>query len=331
MASLSGSRFAGPVCGHRQAMVIHGNVVVVTGASSGIGRATAVRAASAGAHVVLAARGRPSLEDAAAECDRAGASSTLVVPTDVGDDEAVQSLIAEVLDRHGRIDAVVNAAGVVAYGRTEEIPAAVFDGVLRTNLIGSVNVARHVVPVLRRQRSGTLLFLGSVIGHLAIPSMSAYVLSKWGVRALARQVALENRDLVGIRIRYVAPGGVDTPIYDQAANYAGYAGRPPPPASSSERAAGQVLRRLAPGWLPEQLSVLNHVMVAGFQLLPRVYDAVIGTVFPLGATDLTKPVPAGPGNVLKSQDSMNRTDGEHGSSLVGLAHNVRVKLLAGKH
>jgi NAD(P)-dependent dehydrogenase (short-subunit alcohol dehydrogenase family) len=311
-------------------MVTQPHVVVVTGASSGIGRATAVRAAGGGAHVVLAARGRSALEDAADECTRAGAASALVVPTDVGDNESVRSLVAEALQAHGRIDAVINSAGVVAYGRTEDVPAEVYDGVLRTNLVGSANVARHVVPVLRRQGSGTLLFVGSVIGHLAIPTMSAYVVSKWGVRALARQVALENRDLAGIRIQYVAPGGVDTPIYDQAGNYAGYAGRPPPPASSADRVAGQVLRRLTPGWLPEQLSVLNHTMVAGFQLVPRVYDAVVDLVFPLGATDLTKPVPQGPGNVLESQPSMNRTDGEHGSSLVGLAHNVRVKLLSGK-
>jgi NAD(P)-dependent dehydrogenase (short-subunit alcohol dehydrogenase family) len=299
------------------------NVLLVTGASSGIGRATALRAAANGDHVVLAARGLSSLEEAASECRRAGAASALAVPTDVGDDESVRACVERVLQEHGRVDAAVNAAGVVAYGRTEDVPVDVFDGVLRTNLIGSVNLARHLVPVLRRQRSGTLLLVGSVIGHVAIPTMSAYVLSKWGVRALARQLAIENRDLPDVRIRYLAPGGVDTPIYDQAANYAGYAGRPPPPASSSDRVAGQVLRRLGPRWLPEQLSVLNHGMIAGFQALPRAYDALVGALFPLGATDLTKPVPQGPGNVLESRPAGNRKDGEHGSSLVGLAHNLR--------
>jgi NAD(P)-dependent dehydrogenase (short-subunit alcohol dehydrogenase family) len=298
-------------------------VLLVTGASSGIGRATALQAAADGDHVVLAARGLSSLEETASECRRAGAASVLVVPTDVGDDESVRACVERVLEEHGRVDAAVNAAGVVAYGRTEDVPVEVFDGVLRTNLIGSVNLARHLVPVLRRQRSGTLLLVGSVIGHVAIPTMSAYVVSKWGVRALARQLAIENRDLPHVRIRYVAPGGVDTPIYDQAANYAGYAGRPPPPAASSDRVAGQVLRRLGPSWLPEQLSVLNHGMMAGFQALPRAYDALVGAIFPLGATDLTKPVPQGPGNVLESRPAGNRKDGEHGSSLVGLAHNLR--------
>lgn len=301
-------------------------VVVVTGASSGIGRATAHDRAAAGDHVVLLARDPASLEEAAAECRSAGAASATVLPTDVGDDEAVAGAIATVLEGHGRIDTVVHAAGVVAYGRTEVVPHEVFEGVVRTNLLGSVNVARHVVPVLRRQRSGTLLLVGSVIGHVAIPTMSPYVVSKWGVRALARQLAIENRDVPGVRIRYVAPGGVDTPIYDQAANYAGFAGRPPPPAASSARLAAQVSRRLGARRRTEQLALVNYPMIAAFQLLPRVYDAVIGTVFPLGATDLTKPVPEGPGNVLESHSGRNAVDGGHGSGVVGIVPNVATKL-----
>jgi NAD(P)-dependent dehydrogenase (short-subunit alcohol dehydrogenase family) len=277
---------------------------------------------------VLAARSRPPLEDAAAECEEAGAASVLVVPTDVGSDDQVRELVEAVLDEHDRIDSVVNSAGVVAYGRVEDVPAEVFDGVLRTNLVGSANVARHVVPVLRRQEAGNLLLVGSVIGHVAIPTMSAYVLSKWGVRALARQLAIENRDLPEVRILYAAPGGVDTPIYAQAANYAGFVGRPPPPAASSDRVAAQLTRRLDGGWwpLPEQLSVLNHALVFGYEWLPRVYDTLVGTVFPLGATDLTKPVAPGPGNVLASRPDGNRTDGDHGSSVLGLAQNVLVRL-----
>ncbi|GAA5116583.1 hypothetical protein GCM10023339_25570 [Alloalcanivorax gelatiniphagus] len=304
-------------------------VVVITGASSGIGRATAVRYARAGDHVVLAARSKQTLEDAAAECEDAGAASVLVVPTDVGSDEQVRDLVSAVLDEHDRIDSFVNVAGVVAYGRVEEVPAEVFDTVLRTNLGGSVNVARHVLPVLRRQQAGNLLLVGSVIGHIAVPTMSAYVLSKWGVRALARQLALENRDLPGVRIVYAAPGGVDTPIYSQAANYNGFVGRPPPPVASSARVAAQLMRRLdgrLAGLLPEQLSVLNHAMMFGFTRLPRVYDAIVGPLFPLGATDLTTPVPAGPGNVLESLPDGNRTDGQHNSSVVGIAMNVVERL-----
>jgi short-subunit dehydrogenase len=213
----------------------------------------------------------------------------------------------------------------VSYGRTEDFPAEVFDGVIRTNLLGTANVARHVVPVLRRQGSGTLMLVGSVLGSIAAPTMSPYVVSKWGVRALARQLAIENRDVPGVRIQHVAPGGVDTPIYDQGANYVGFAGRPPPPAASADHVAAQVLRRLGAFPLPQQLSLLNHGMTFGFRVLPWAYDALVTRIFPLGATDLRKPVEPSPGNVLESHPDGNRIDGDHGSSLAGVARNVLVR------
>jgi NAD(P)-dependent dehydrogenase (short-subunit alcohol dehydrogenase family) len=299
-------------------------VLVVTGASSGIGRATALEAAGRGEHLVLAARGADALTEVAVLCQAAGAASALTVATDVGDDDAVAALVRRVLDEHGRLDAFVNCAGVVAYGRTEEVPAEVFDGVLRTNLVGSVNVARHVVPVLRRQGCGVLLLVGSVVGHLGVPSMSPYIISKWGVRSLARQLALENRDLSDVRVEYVAPGGVDTPIYEQGANYSGYEGRPPPPVSDPRHAARQILRRLDGGWLPlpSQLTPANDVIRFGFSFLPAVYDRIVGPLFRVAATNLTRPVPPSSGNVLESQEDGHELHGEQGSALVGIGQNL---------
>src|SRR4051812_26557648 len=165
-------------------------VVLVVGASSGIGRATASLLAQHGDTVVLASRGKAALEATAAEIGGAE-----LHPVDVRDGDAVQRLVDEGVARHGRLGAVVSTAGVVSYGRFEDVPAEVFDGVLETNLLGAANVARAVLPVLRRQRKGTLVLFGSVLGDIAAPSMTPYVVSKWGVRALGRQLALENRDL----------------------------------------------------------------------------------------------------------------------------------------
>ncbi|WP_182526836.1 SDR family NAD(P)-dependent oxidoreductase [Nocardioides dongkuii] len=297
-------------------------VVVVTGASSGIGRATAVRAASAGDHVVLVARGREALEEAAAECEEAGAASTLVLTADVGDDAQVADVVRAVLTEHGQLDAVVNSAGVVSYGRTEEVPADVFDGVIRTNLLGSVNVARHVIPVLRSQEEGTLVLVGSVIGHIAVPTMSPYVVSKWGIRALGRQLELENRDLPDVHIEYVAPGGVDTPIYQQAANFAGFEGRPPPPVSSPERVAQQIVDSFDRPRLRSQLSLANEVIRFGFAVLPAVYDTLVAPLFDLAAKDLDRPVEPHNGNVLDTQQDGNQVHGDQGSALGGLARNL---------
>ena len=301
-------------------------VVVVTGASSGIGLAVAQQAALLGDHVVLVARDEASLDLAAKECERAGAASTLVVPTDVGDDDAVRRCVAQVLDRHGRIDAVVNSAGVVTYGRAEEVPQEVFDGVLRTNLVGSMNVARHVLPVLREQRHGSLVLIGSVIGHIAAPLMTPYAVSKWGVRALARQLQLENRDVGGVDISYVAPGGVVTPIYEQAGNYAGWAGRPPPPAVSPERVAKVVHDRLDDPRKRTQVGPANDFMRLGFSLLPGVYDVLVGPLLRLAALDATRPTAPHAGNVLGSQPELNRLLGDQANSLVAIPRNIAIRL-----
>ena len=303
-------------------------VIVVTGASSGIGRATALRASDEGDHLVLVARGAGVLEDVARECRTSGAASVLVVPTDVGDDAAVEACFAQVHDKHGRLDAVVHSAGVVAYGRTEEVPAEVFDGVLRTNLIGSINVARHALPVLRAQEAGTLVLIGSLIGHIAVPSMSPYVLSKWGVRALARQLQVENRDLKHVRISYVAPGGVDTPIYEQAATYDGFLGRPPPPVAGPDKVARIALRQLEHPRARTQVNRSNDLIRFGFSGLPGVYDRLVGPLFRVAAMDVTERVGPTPGNVLAPRESGNHLRGGQGNPYAGVVRNITAKIRA---
>jgi short-subunit dehydrogenase len=297
-------------------------VVLVTGASSGIGRATVLAAAAAGDHVVLVARDESALIEVEKDCLTAGAASTVVVRADVGEDDEVERCVRAALRVSGSIDVVVNAAGVVAYGRTEEVPTEVFDGVLRTNVTGSVNVARHVLPVLRRQKCGVLLLVGSVIGHIAVPGMTPYVLSKWGVRALARQLQLENRDLAHVHIVYAAPGGVDTPIYTQAANYSGVIGRPPPPVSSPERVAERILRLVDRPRPSVQIGITNHVMRLGFGTLPWLFDVLVGPLFTVAATDRTTPVSPTSGNVLQSVPKDNRLHGHQGNAMVGLGRNL---------
>jgi len=297
-------------------------VVLVTGASSGIGRAVALGVARRGGHVVLVARSEESLDAAARECKEAGAPSTLVVTADVGDDEAVAGCVDRTLEEHGRLDAVVHCAGVVAYGRTEEIPQEVFDGVLRTNLIGSVNVARHVIPVLRRQGRGSLVLLGSVIGHISAPTMTPYVVSKWGVRALARQLQLENRDVPDLHVSHVAPGGVDTPIYAQAASNTGTEAAPPPPLVSPERVAHRILATLDDPPKRVQVGPANDIMRLGFSALPVVYDALVGPAFRLLAVDTTRPKDETEGNVLEPRPEGDHLRGDYDNVVLRLARRV---------
>lgn len=264
-----------------------GLVIVVTGASSGIGEATALRAAGEGHNVVLVARRREVLEKVAARCAEVGAASAEVVTADVAEDDDVAAMVAEVLEQHGRIDAVLHCAGVVSYGRTEDTQADDFAQVVSTNLLGAASVARHVVPVLREQGTGDLVLVGSLLGHIAVPEMTPYVVSKWGVRALARQLRIENVDKPGVHVHHVSPGSVDTPIYGNALDAAGGVNTPPPPSISPERVARVVLDRVGsriPGTGGEvQTAFLNHGMIAAFKLAPWAYDRVVGPLFDLAS------------------------------------------------
>lgn len=306
-------------------------VIVVTGASSGIGRATAMRAADDGDHVVLVARAEVVLEEVAAECRARGAASALVVPTDVGNDASVADCVAQIQRRHPTIDAVIHSAGVVAYGRTEEVPVEVFDGVLQTNLHGSINIARHVLPIMRAQKSGTIVLIGSVIGHMGVPSMSPYVVSKWGVRALARQLQLENRDLHHVHIAYVSPGGVDTPIYEQAATYDGFVGRPPPPVAGPDKVARIALRRMDHPRKRTQVNLSNYIMQLGFSALPGAFDLLVGPLFRLAAVDRTQPTDPTPGNVLAPNAPGDRLRGGQGGAVLGIARNVVARVNGSRH
>jgi NAD(P)-dependent dehydrogenase (short-subunit alcohol dehydrogenase family) len=301
----------------------HPRTVLVTGASSGIGLATAIAAGRAGDHVVLAARDPGALLAAERQCRAAGAASTRAVPTDIAQDDAVRRCVAEALDVTGRLDVVVNAAGVVSYGRTETVPAEVFDGVIRTNVLGSVNLARHVVPVLRGHGSGTFVLVGSVIGHIGVPGMSPYVLSKWGVRALARQLQLENRDRSDVHVVYLAPGGVDTPIYKLAGNYAGFVGRPPPPVTTPEKVAARILRAVDHPRTRVQVGLANNLMRLGFTTMPGVFDLLVGPLFSVAGRDRTDPVAPGAGNVLAPTPAAYGLRGHQGNPLVGILRNLR--------
>ncbi|MER7070510.1 SDR family NAD(P)-dependent oxidoreductase [Terrabacter sp. NPDC000476] len=295
--------------------VLHGAAVLVTGASSGIGLAAAHELARIGARLALVARDRDALERAADECRRLGAADVVVLPTDLRDDDAVATAVAAVVDAYGRLDGVANCAGVVAYGRLEELGAPLFDAVVHTNLLGSANVLRHTLPLLRAQGRGSVVLVGSMIGHIAVPTMSAYTVSKWGVRALARQALVENRDVRGVHVSYVSLPGVDTPIYRQAAYAGGPAGQPPPVVWSAEKAGGlvvDVLRRPRPVTHGGGIDGLTR---AGFTMLPRVFDALVGPLFGRLASDRSVPMPAGPGNVRQSVPAGNRLRGGHGSGI----------------
>jgi NAD(P)-dependent dehydrogenase (short-subunit alcohol dehydrogenase family) len=282
-------------------------VVVVTGASSGIGRATALAFARRGDHLVLASRSAASLQSVADECRGLGAP-VHAEPVDVNHADAVRELVATAVGRFGRIDVWVHTAAVMAYGRFEDLPADVFDHVVRTDLIGAATVAREALARFRVQGSGVLVVGGSLLSVVTAPYMSAYITSKWGLRGLARVLQQETRDAPDIHICLIDPGGVDTPIYRTAANYAGRIGRPPPPVDRPEKVARAIValadrprRSRSVGWA-------NRFVRFGFATMPPAYDLLVGPLMRLGGLS-RQPVAAHHGNVFRPLPAL---DDEHG-------------------
>jgi NAD(P)-dependent dehydrogenase (short-subunit alcohol dehydrogenase family) len=282
--------------------------VLITGASSGIGRATAVELAGRGARLVLVARGREALEETMEEVRTAGAGAVVVCPADVLDEEAIRDAVAAAVDRFGRLDAVVHAAQVMAYGTIEEVPRKVFETVVETAVHGTAVVARAVLPVFRQQGEGQLVVVNSLLGQVATPLLGSYVAAKWGQLGLVRVLQQETRDVPGIAISILQPGGVDTPIYFQAASWAGSTGRPPPPVYSAERLGRRVVALLDRPRRQVQAGILNPLVTAAFRLVPGVFDVLVGPMIRRLAI-ANDDVPPTEGNVFGSRPDGNATEG----------------------
>jgi short-subunit dehydrogenase len=165
-------------------------VVVITGASSGFGRGTALKFAEAGASVVVAARRDDLLEGLAAECEACGGKA-LVVPTDVSIPDEVEELCNQALQTFGRIDVWVNNAGVGAIGRFDEVPLDVHLQLINTNLLGTISGSYFAMKHFRQQGAGVLINIASVIGKVPAPYYSSYAASKHGVVGLSAALRQE--------------------------------------------------------------------------------------------------------------------------------------------
>jgi NADP-dependent 3-hydroxy acid dehydrogenase YdfG len=186
-------------------------VLVITGASTGIGAATARQAADAGYSVVLAARSQDKLEALVSEL---GEQNALAVPADVTSWEDNERLIAAALERFGRIDVVFANAGFgAARGWLKETPEHWRDMVL-TNVLGAAYTLRAAIPAVKDTK-GHLLVTGSVAGRRALPG-SLYSCTKWAITAMGEAVRQDLND-TGVRVTVIEPGMVDTPFFDNGA------------------------------------------------------------------------------------------------------------------
>ena len=194
---------------------LENKVMVVLGAGSGIGAATALRARTEGARVILAGINQAGLTALAAKLQSDG-TKILVVPTDVRRPESTAKLASLAMELHGRVDVVVNCAGVLCPGRLEKLSEETIRREVDTNFLGTVFVTQAFLPYFRRQGGGHLVHLGSLGGIAPMPGGAIYSATKFAVRGFCLALGMELRE-TSIKVSIVSPDSVDTPMLEREA------------------------------------------------------------------------------------------------------------------
>ena len=252
------------------------SVVVITGASSGIGRATALKFADKGATVVLIARRDAALEEVAHQCRQRGGHA-LAMPGDVTDAERMLAIARHAVDTFGHIDIWIHNAAVCVFGRIDEIPIEAIRRAVDINVMGYIHGTRAALSHMRKRGSGMLIYVDSIVTSTPQPYTGPYTLSQAAIRSLADTVRMELK-LKGapdIDVCSVMPASVDTPLFHQAANYTGRVIQHLAPVYSPWHVADEIVALTQKPKRTLYIGRTARLMAAVHVLMPGIYERLI--------------------------------------------------------
>ncbi|MEO8288023.1 MAG: SDR family oxidoreductase [Chloroflexota bacterium] len=283
-------------------------VVVITGASSGIGRETALMMASRGAKVVVSARSDEALDDLVKQIRSAGGYATSV-PADVSVLTDVENLARRAREENGRIDTWVNNAGVLIVGEFEKTDLDEARRLFDINFWGEVHGCKAVLPIMREQGYGTLINITSVTAKRALPLMSFYSASKAALNGLYDALRTEIKNS-NIKLCVVMPATIDTPLFEHARSKEGVAARPAPPIYPPSEVAKTIVQCAEHPKREMFAGPAGLFMAWGNYTMPGVLDKVMAAVGrPVQLTDQPEPT--------RGNDNLNTTLNDSSASTTG--------------
>jgi NAD(P)-dependent dehydrogenase (short-subunit alcohol dehydrogenase family) len=289
---------------------IHQQVIVVMGASSGIGRITALELARQGARVVVSARSETGLASLVQEIEQFGGEA-VAAPADVTRFEQVQGVVERAEQHYGRLDTWIHLAAVSLYAELEQTTPEEFRQVIETNLVGAAYGAMAALPLLRQAEDGGIIFVSSVEAVRALPYQAAYAASKHGVKGLADALRVELRHSeANISVTNIMPASINTPLFDKARTKIGVRPKGLPPIYEPEQVADAILTAVEHPERDVIVGGAGKALVTGQLLLPGLVDRYLQT-FGFGGQRSRQPKAAdAPDNLYAPMEGDNRIHGE---------------------
>jgi short-subunit dehydrogenase len=269
---------------------VAGSVIVIVGATSGVGRATAISLASLGARLVLVARDGADVELVASMCGDRG-TVAIGVSADISYPDDVDRIVVAAVEHFGGIDTWINAAAALIVGELHCQPVEEIAQLVSTNVLGTTLASRAAMNHFHSRDAGVLINMSSLLGIVPNPVVPTYSMTKFAVRGLTLSLHQSTWHRASIQVCTVLPGPIDTPMFARAANHSGRALRAIPPAFSPDRVAAAVIRSVRRPRRQRTTGFTGALIMVGHHVLPRFTETVVAQV---AARLIFRPEPAEP-------------------------------------